>query len=236
MWGKMPLKIQNLLAKQKEKWKNITELGHSWYAVSNKGRIRSNICRRRYPNGYHMLIKRTQILTPHLNNGIIIVKVTNSEGKRVKLNVRRIVAKHWLQPAFDPNKSVFYRDRENVFDVSPENLYQKGNEDRRKKLTDDDVRAIRKEHATTDATYKSLAEKYNVAVVTIAFIICGMKRSNVDGPYSRRRRNVQIECVRRGKKSQTNRKNIPMAQPITWKGETCPDDSSERDSGMAESN
>jgi hypothetical protein len=235
MQVKMPTKtiapVRPPKKKRKEKWKLITNVNNNWYSVSQLGRIRINKVNRKYDDG-HRRYSKVRVI-PHIPNAkrSPTVKLQFSSGEKKIFSVMELVGEHWLQP-YNPKLPVKHKNPKSRIDCSIYNIYQENMEtNRRLKLSDEEVISIRKEYLDTNILQKELAARYNVSVMNINDIIKGNRRRNIDDSSPHRRRNVQIECIRRdtGTINEKVKVDVSLAKPSTWRNPPRPDNSSEGD-------
>ena len=157
------------------------------YEVSDHGRVRSFVS----PHGER---KNPLILKAGISKGYETVVLCKANPKRRTHRVHNLVLIAFIGPApigkpegrhLDGNRRhnrplnlVWGSRQENAQDMAAHGT-AKGEGNARAKLSDDDVRAIRKRYETIGSSHRKMAAEYGVAKSTIGFAITGQTWSHV---------------------------------------------------------
>lgn len=170
-----------------EEWRDIPEY-EGLYQVSNQGRVRSLDHVVPHSNGTHRTQRgRIRRLARHRQGYLQVVLC--KAGKRATLYVHRLVATVFLgecPPAHEVNhvngdKSdnrvenlEYCTHSQNMMHADEQGLRQvAGTACHFSKLTEDDVREIRRLHKQTDISQRAIARRFGVSHVTVGCILRG---------------------------------------------------------------
>lgn len=171
----------------KEEWKAIDSEG--WYEVSNHGRVRS------WRNPAKLRRKDPKIIRPEKNNeGYLSISVWMN-GKRKQYLIHRLVLSRFVREAapcevcnhkdFDPKNNhirnlEWVTQRENVANSKRSGRIARGERKPSAKLTEEEVREIRKSYRPPLCVASDLAIKFGVASRTIQDIVYRKRWKHVD--------------------------------------------------------
>lgn len=171
---------------ENEIWKPVKGF-ESYYEVSNKGKVRT--VERYIELTTHKYLKKQKILTQFEDGrGYMHVKLYDGKGKSKSLTVHRIVGLTFLDNLNNLSEinHIDYNKLNNCVSnlewmtrgdnikhsyLNRDPKTYKGSGNKNAKLTEDDVLNIRKEYKEIKTTYKNLANKYNVGITLVGYII-----------------------------------------------------------------
>jgi hypothetical protein len=176
----MIIKMENKI------WKPVKGF-EEYYEVSEDGEIRT--IERYITLPTHKYLKKQKILTQFVDGrGYMHVKLYDGKGKPKSTTTHRVVAMTFLEnpenlPEInhkDANKlnnclsNLEWISRgdniKHAYKYRDPKTY-KGSGNKNSKLIEEQVISIRKEHEVNKTSYKQLAEKYNVGITLIGYII-----------------------------------------------------------------